>query len=343
VEFRKRLVLLVVLVLLPPVALAAALASAVHRAGRADGERLLARGARDLAAAVDRELWAATTTLEALTAARSLERDDLAAFYQDARRTLSTQPTWYTVRLARPTGEPLFDLLRPFGAALEPDLDQESFHQLVQTERPVAGRLVVGPLSGIDEFAVRVPVLREGRLAYVLTAAVSPAVMARLLTEQPLPDAAIGWVLDPAGRVAARMPGEPELVGRRANPELLPPGGGPGPGSFARARGVDGLEVYSAASRSARARWTAALAVPAERFDAPLRRTAAMLAAAGAGALLLALALGALYGRRLARTVGGAPAMPARSGAGGEAPRPDPTPVQLTDVGSGAPAAPLPR
>jgi hypothetical protein len=312
VAIGKRLVLLVALVLLPPVALAAVLALAVQRAGRADGERALVRTARALAAAVDRELWAATATLEALTTARSLERDDLAAFYQDARRALATQATWLTVRLARPSGEPVFDLLRPFGAQLAPDLDGESFRRLVETERPVAGRLVAGTLTGIDQFAVRVPVLREGRLAYVLTAAVSPAVMARLLTEQHLPDAAIGWVLDPAGRIAARMPGEPELVGRRANPELIPPAG---PGErVARARGVDGVDVYAASSRAARGRWTAALAMPADRFEAPLRRTGARLAAGGAGALLLALAPAALYGRRLARSLG-APAPAAVSGA----------------------------
>src|SRR5947208_11499820 len=115
---RWHLVLMVVGTLLPIVAFGAAMVGRLARSERTAAERRLTRSARDLAAVVDRETSGTFRTLSALGQSERLDRGDLAAFHEEARRVLTTQPTWLAVLLFAPDGRQVLDSSVPLGAPL---------------------------------------------------------------------------------------------------------------------------------------------------------------------------------------------------------------------------------
>jgi len=84
----------VLAVLLPMLAFSTIAVIVFGREQRAAAERGGVETARALMGAVDGELRRSLPTLQALATSRSLERDDLAAFHEEARRVLASQRDW---------------------------------------------------------------------------------------------------------------------------------------------------------------------------------------------------------------------------------------------------------
>jgi hypothetical protein len=69
-----------------------------------------------LTVAVDHELIASISTLQALATARSLDSGDLKPFYEEAQRVLRTHRSWTTITLSDDHGQQvIFEPLRPAG------------------------------------------------------------------------------------------------------------------------------------------------------------------------------------------------------------------------------------
>src|SRR5262245_46723563 len=117
-KIRSYLVVLGLAILLPMLVFAIVEMIVLDRQQRASVQRGAVETARALSQAVDRELGRMLATLQTLGAARSLERDDLAAFYEDARRVLTRRPEWNTIILIAPTGQLVMDTHFPFGTPL---------------------------------------------------------------------------------------------------------------------------------------------------------------------------------------------------------------------------------
>ena len=60
---------------------------------------------RAMMSAVDADLRGSLSTLNALGASRALAADDLSGFHDSAVRVLATQPGWYNITLALPSGQ----------------------------------------------------------------------------------------------------------------------------------------------------------------------------------------------------------------------------------------------
>src|SRR5689334_13886435 len=169
------------------------------------------RGARDrtraMMTAVDAELRGNVTTLQALAASRALGTDDLAGFQIQAERVLATQPGWTHVILLRPSGEPLVDVRHPSAPPLAPILDLGSVVRAVQTVRPIVGS--VGATGAGPGIPIRIPVLRDGAVAYVLSIVVRPDAFEDVLSLQKLPARWEAGVVDANGRYVARLPTRP--------------------------------------------------------------------------------------------------------------------------------------
>src|SRR5438105_584919 len=103
-RIRTYLLLFAVAILVPMIAFAVVAVVAFDRQQRSAVERGGVETARALMSAIDRELGGSIATLQALGAARSLERGDLAAFDDDARRVLSSQRHWRAILLITPAG-----------------------------------------------------------------------------------------------------------------------------------------------------------------------------------------------------------------------------------------------
>jgi signal transduction histidine kinase/ActR/RegA family two-component response regulator len=296
-------VLLVLGALLPVVAFSALIADRLSRSERLAAERRQVQSARELAAIVDREMSGTIRVLSALAESERLERGDLAAFYAEARRVIPTQPSWLAVRLFAGDGAEILDTSRPWGQPLTGAADEASLRQSLQSRRPTVGNLARGPQGGRLAFPVRVPVLRDGKVRYVLTAVITPEAIGSLVARQTT--GAEEWtrtVIDAQGFAVARTRDPERFVGRHASPGFSRRIRAHRQG-LSRETTLDGAPVYTAFSRAPLSDWTAVVAVPRPVLEGPARRS--MLAVAWIGLTILALSgLGAyLFSRRLSRGI----------------------------------------
>ena len=297
-RLRTYLLIFALAVLLPMIAFAVVAVIAFDRQQRAAVEYGGVETARALMSAVDRELGGSLATVQALGAARSLERGDLAAFDDDAHRTLASQRYWRAIILLTPSGDMRVNTSYRLGETMPPIVDRESFEAVVRTRQPAVGAILRGP-QGTYAFAVRSPVMRNGRLAYVLTAVLEPAAIATILEAQQIPADWVGTVFDTRRHIVARTRGTDEYVGRLVSPDFLRllDAGDEG---WGMGRTLEGVAVYTPFKRSAVTGWGIGLGIPTHAVDAPLRRTLWTIAG-GAGALLVAsLLASAVVGRRIA-------------------------------------------
>jgi len=328
-SIRAYLVVLVLAALLPVLLFATILVVYRAREERAAIEHGMRDTARALATAVDRELASSIIALRAFAASQHLETHDIRTFYDDARRVVATHPNWAAVSLFTPPGAQLLNTLHALGTALPPALDQESFDRLVGTGQPVVGSLVRGPVTGVWHYPVRVPVLRDGKLEYVLTAVVSTQAINDVLTAQRLPAGSVGVVFDARGRIVART-ADGERFEAITAASLLGSGADAADG-WARGSSAQGAATYAAYVRPPSSGWTVALATDAALIDGRLWSSLQTVVVGGL-VFVLAAALGAGFlARRLARPLA-ALAASAESLGRGETPTVTSSPVVEMDA-----------
>jgi signal transduction histidine kinase len=290
-------------VLLPVVVFSALVARQLSLSERSAAERRQLQSAKELAAVVDREMAGTIRVLSALAESERLERGDLAGFHAEAARVVRTQPSWLAVRLFDGGGIEVLDTARSWGQPLTGAVDAESLRQILQSRRPTVGNLAREPRGSRLAFPIRVPILRGGRVRYVLTAVITPEAIGDLVARQSTTPEEWTRVVIDANCVAVARTRHPErFVGRHASPDFSLRIRAQREG-LSRETTLDGTPVYTAFSRSPLSDWTAAVAVPRPILEGPARSS--MLAVAGIGLLILAFSgVGAyLFSRRLSRGI----------------------------------------
>jgi signal transduction histidine kinase/ActR/RegA family two-component response regulator len=303
---RWYLVIVVIGAMLPIVAFATLVVLRLSVYERAAVERDLVETATELATDLDRSVRASVATLSAMAQSRDLDGGDLGAFYAEAQRVLPTQTHWRAVVLLAPSGEQLLNTLRPLGTKLPIANDPESLRRAVETRQPVVGDLTQGRVESTWAFAIRVPVVREGAVKYVLTATLTADALAGVIGHpRPRHEEWMRALVDRRGVIGARTRAPAEYVGKAATVEFIGQSARADSGIY-RDRLVDGGDVYVAFARAPRSDWTAAIAVPSAVVDGPPRRQLA--AVGGLGMVLLGVSgTGAfLFARRVARRIGSA-------------------------------------
>jgi signal transduction histidine kinase len=297
---RWHLVLLVAGTLLPVAAFSTAAVLRVAGEQREASRRRLSYSARLMAEAVDREISSTIRILEVLAENQKLDGGDLRGFWEDAHRVHGTQPSWLSILLIAPDGRQLLVSTQPWGTPLPRSVaDPESLREVVRTGRPSVGRLARGKLAGRWAFPVRVPVRRQGKIRYVLTAAIPPQALNQVVAPQlpPLEE----WtraIADHLGVVVARTREPERFVGQPSTPAFLRRIRSSREGIY-RNVALDGKPVYAAFQRTTVADWTAVVTAPVEAVEGPIRQTVLLMI--GAGGLLLLLSGAGAY--RLSRQV----------------------------------------
>ncbi|HEY0834477.1 MAG TPA: ATP-binding protein [Azospirillum sp.] len=295
----RHLLLLVLATLLPMLALGAALAYWSAATQRETTERGLQEWARTMMVALDQELRISTTSLQVLALSTLLDADDLAAFHTEAWTARRFHPSWHTVALLEPGGRQVLNLLRPFSAELLPATDAEPIRRMGEQPVPIVSDLFHGRIAGRTLFSIDVPVTRDGRLHYILSAAIAPESLTALIHQPGLPDGWVGVVTDGQQRIIARSEGHERFLGRGASQRYARIVAGATEGIF-RGVALDGRAVVVAFKRSSVANWTFSVMAPVEIVDAPLHRTMFGMAVGGGGLLLASVASAYLVGRRIA-------------------------------------------
>jgi signal transduction histidine kinase len=253
--------------------------------------------------AVDNELEASVSTLRALATLTSLDAGDLATFREQAQRTLAAQPQWTNINLARADGQQVMNLQVPPGAPL-PNIGamDGSFARLRETGAPVVSDLAVGPVLKRWSFAVRVPVVRDGEIKYVLSGGLKADSISAVIKAQGLPADWVGVVVDRNGRIVARNLTPTATEGQLAS-QSLRDALARAPAGWFRGSTLEGTAVYTPYRRSAASGWAFAMGIPAAALDAFAWRGLAYLGLGLAGAVAIAFLLAHLVSRRIARPI----------------------------------------
>jgi signal transduction histidine kinase/ActR/RegA family two-component response regulator len=334
---RRRLFLLVAAGIVPLAAMAGIALLALANVQKVQAERAGIELTRALATAVDAELQRSVAALEAMAQSPALDSGDLKRFHETLRRVHAERADWVTVTLADPSGQQLINAVQPFGAALPKVVDPESFEQVLRSRSLVIGALTEGQ-RGVPAVPVRVPVLRDNEVRYVLTAALRPDSFLEVLNRQRVPPDWVVSVFDPKHMRVARSRHHAEFLNQPPAPSLqkLMALGDEGAGmTFV----LEGEQVYTAFSRSRATGWTVAIGIPRAAVEGGAMRSLAVYG----GGILLSIALGIVaalaIGRRITSPMASLRAAAQALGRR-EAAVPPATPIlEIREVGSALAAA----
>jgi signal transduction histidine kinase len=287
---RRRLLILLAAAVLPLAAMAGLALLDRLREQSAQTERAGLEITRAMATAVDAELGRTIAVLQGIAVGPSLDAGDLRRYHEVIRRTLAARPEWITIRLNDASGRLLADAQEPFGAEPGPVVERSSLEQAVRSGRPAVGLLAKGP-GGRFAVPVRVPVVRDGEVRYVVSAALKPDVFVEVLKRQQLPEDWVVSIFDRADQRVARSRRHDDFIGQPPSPSLLEMMRRPGLNEASGVtRALEGDEIYTAFSRSRETGWTVAIGIPTALIEAGAMRS---LGAYGGG-LVLSLAFGLL-------------------------------------------------
>ncbi|GEL41527.1 hypothetical protein MEX01_21180 [Methylorubrum extorquens] len=266
----------------------------VRSAAVASATRVAERVASDIAAQV--------AVLEAEAASASLDRPDLSEFYLESERLKQAHPLWETVELAGPDGVQVVNLLRSLDDELGPTADRKSFDAVVRTRRAAVGGIgPVGSISGKRLVALRVPVIRDAKLRYVLSVGLATNAVSSILRDAGAPEGWVGTIVDAEGNTIARTRAEAEELGHPANAALReairrkPQG-------FYTGSTLEGsnVEVVYRTLKDAGG-WSVHFGMPVDALNAPVSRSYLVLGGGSALSIGLALVLVGLVGRDMAQ------------------------------------------
>jgi signal transduction histidine kinase len=303
VRLRSSLVSLVIATVVPLVLFAVLVTVFLVRYERDNFIQAMKDRNRAFLSAVDAELKGQITSLSALSAARSLEGDDLRRFHDDAVAVLKTQPDWLNVILTTPEGRQRMNAAAPPGVELIPKPQQpDTLETVLRTRAPVIGNVVAegGRFIRRPGIPVRVPIVRDGRLVYVLSALVTPEAFQRLIEHQHLPAGWVSGLVDGAGKFVARVP--PQPVGNPATRQYLEHLRAEREGWY-RGTTVEGIDTFTAYADSDFSGWSVGLAIPAPAVLGGAVRAAWLMAVGVAVFLAIAIFIALRLGRRIAEPI----------------------------------------
>jgi signal transduction histidine kinase len=303
VPLKRHLLVLVLGALLPLLALAVALTVLLVLEARNRAEAALHENARLLASGLDAELNRSIAAMQTLARNESLRRGDLARFYEEARDARDALDLWDNVLLLSPTGEHLFNLLRPFGTPLPPVPQPDGPLTATRTRAPYVSNALRGRVDTDWLMFMNYPVIVGDEVKYVLGVTMNYRYWSRWLRERAPQDYGAS-IIDRNYVVLARTEDAERLAGQPVQPwfrEVLEKSYG----GTVRGAGLVNPDLVVAFHRSELSGWHINLFTAGNVLDAPGKRSALMLAIGVALALAMAIAFALARAAVLTRGIHG--------------------------------------
>ena len=312
------LIALIVLATVPLVLIAGVLVARQSAVQRQAFEKSLLQTALALSVAVDRQLDSYRVMLETLAESEDLQPGRMEAFYTLSARAAAKHGAVF-VSLFDSRGTQIFNTLRPAGEALPtplkppPDMakdserppvgDPSALKRVFETGKPATSDLTYGLVAQRLIFVVNIPVLREGKVAYVLNAAFEPAVMTRLLQENPEFSGVPAVIFDRNGFIVGRWQAADKFVGRRTtawrdNQKSADSGVGIG-------TTLEGIRMYYSYARSPVTGWGVNIGTPIEQLQSAVQQNWLASGLLAAGGLALGVLLALMLAARLRKSIVG--------------------------------------
>jgi two-component system sensor histidine kinase/response regulator len=257
---------------------------------------------RALVSAVDRDLVSTTVAAQVLALSPSLQSDDFAAFYPEAKR-LVPLVSGNNFALTDASGQQLLNTLLPYGELLPRYPNAKNQHRVFETGKPVVSDIIVSQILQQPVMAIHVPVMRDGRVKYMLSVGILPERLKELLVRQNLLPNWTALILDTSGVIVARTHNRPgRSVGQKASPALLE-AMMRAPSGVVEMTYSDGIPFLTSFSRSEVSNWTVAIGIPTEELSHDLNRLLLLGGGGMLGLVLAGLALAAHQANRITRAV----------------------------------------
>src|SRR6266511_3091096 len=269
------------------------------RQEQANRRRGLEDTARALALAVDLEIKASLTNLDALATADPLDFGLVDSFREIAVRIFRTQKSWKSIMLFDTSGRRLMSITKP--QADDPgNISQENLTEVLRTARPVVSDYSADD-SGERGVNIHVPVRREGKIIYVMTAAIEPQIFTDILIRQQIPSEWLGTLFDTRRVAIAATRDAAKYVGQPVGP-LLRQTRLEQREQLLNGYTEDETRAYAAIGGSQLSRWHVAVVAPSSEVDAIVGRSIGVVAA---GALLFLLGIGValIFARQVSRSI----------------------------------------
>ena len=265
-------------------------------------EREMKRSALDLsralASAVNAELDSTVGSLRTLSYTAALNQHDAREFYEIAQRAVKAKQSWSAIILTDADGQVIFKTVLPFGSPGGRIIDPKSLQQVIQSNAPAVGPIANGQLSGYA-FPVRVPVIVDGRLTYILTAAITPDRILEIVRRQNVPGTWTISVFDHEGNRVARSKDHEKTIATQATPSLAALMAESTLEGTGTTKTLEGDESITGYSKLADYNWGVVVGIPTAELRAATYRTLAVYAFG----ILVSLALCTLLAIRLSRRI----------------------------------------
>jgi PAS domain S-box-containing protein len=301
------------------------LSDAEHESREAQGLGI----ARAFSSEVDRQLLSAEAALHALATSPQLQDGDLASFYRQSRAVAEQHGA--RLILADATGRQIFNTERPIGSPL-PQLNQtELARAAAATQRTQISNLFRGSTTDDYLIGVFVPVIEGGTAKFILVIGFRPERLSRLFAEQHVPDDWTITIVDRNGTLIGRNHALDEFIGKPAAADLKAAMDASREG-LATLHIKDGVEVYTAFTRSAISGWTVAFGIPRPIVEAPLRRSLVEIGIAAGLVMILCGSIALLTARRIGRSMATLSSAALQLGNGRELPQLTPRIKEMAEV-----------
>src|SRR6266851_177028 len=297
---QARLVVLILVTVLPLVAFSTFAILRTVDNERSQIERDIREILENLLADVDREIRSVQVSLQILASSPSLQQGDMEAFASQIREALKVRGL--AIGLHDTNAEELVSTTRPYRELPARQTNRGMVERVVRTGKPHISNLFMGTVLQRPILTVGVPVLRDGKVTYVLTMALDPARLSAVLRDQNLPTEWTAGVFDRKGIIVARNRDIDRFFGQPAAP-MLHEQMSKAVAGWLPSVASEGLRAYSAFLRSPVTDWTAAITVPKDVIDGPLHRAYQLALCAGAGVLCLSLSLAWWIARAIRRPI----------------------------------------
>jgi PAS domain S-box-containing protein len=256
--------------------------------------------ARAFSSEIDRQLLSAESALRALATSPQLAGGDLVDFYRQSAAVADQLGA--RLILADPSGHQIFNTTRPFGTPL-PQLNQTELVRAAATAQETRiSDLFRG--STTDDFlvGVLVPVIENGSTRHVLVMGFRPERLSHFFAEQHVPSEWTIAIVDRNGTLIGRSEALDQFLGKPVTADLYAAIDAAGEG-LATLHAKDGVEVYTAFTRSALSGWTVAFGIPPAIVEAPLRNSLVEIGVAGGLVIILCGSIALLTARRISRSM----------------------------------------
>ncbi|HEX4781491.1 MAG TPA: ATP-binding protein [Usitatibacter sp.] len=293
---RRQLVLVALVAILPLAAIAALGIALIFDQQREAEQRRMLDVARALTTAVDNELNRSISGLQVLAAASEQDNLDLDSFRDLARRALLREHAWRALVLDDPEGRRIVHTDFPNGG-FPPNPDPNDVKRVAMEGKPRVGNLKNGKLG--YAFGVRVPIFKDGRVHYVLSALVPPGPILDIVLRQKVPQDGVISVFDAKGSRVARSRAHEQFLMTPPAPRLQEIIDTAGDEAIGTTTTLEGESIFTAFARAPDSHWSVAIGLPLSGVGVAARRTTAFYAAALALSLLGGLLAALIIARRI--------------------------------------------